>query len=237
MHLMVVGAHCGDAEAMAGALIARYTAAGHRATIVHMTRGEMGHPNLPPEAYAAQKEAEALAAARILGAGVRFLPFRDTELTPSEAPVLALCDLVRELGPHAVITHWRGGGHPDHDATHDIVQAALFRAALPAIRRPQPAHRVSGLFFAENWEDPHGFDPDTHVDVTASWDTYLEALQAYELFRPPGTQPITRFRFTDYYTALATVRGCLAGCQRAVALMRPRPALTTSGPWLPGFPG
>ena len=54
-HLMVIGAHAGDAENMAGALVLKHTRAGHRATIVHMTLGEAGHPTLDPEAYAVQR--------------------------------------------------------------------------------------------------------------------------------------------------------------------------------------
>ena len=36
-HLMVIGAHAGDAENMAGALVLKHTRAGYRASIVHMT--------------------------------------------------------------------------------------------------------------------------------------------------------------------------------------------------------
>ena len=67
--LMVVGAHAGDAENMAGATVLKHTRAGHQAIIVHMTLGEAGHPTLASEVYAEQREKEIQAAAVLLGAG------------------------------------------------------------------------------------------------------------------------------------------------------------------------
>ena len=42
-------AHCGDAEVMAGGIVAKYTRNGHKAFIVHLTAGEKGHRTLPPK--------------------------------------------------------------------------------------------------------------------------------------------------------------------------------------------
>ena len=54
---MVVGAHAGDAEIMAaGALVAKYTKAGHDAVLVHLTPGERDTKTLSPEEYAEQKD-------------------------------------------------------------------------------------------------------------------------------------------------------------------------------------
>ena len=52
--IMVIGAHAGDAEVMAGATVLKHTRAGHQAVIVHMTLGEAGHPTLSPAVYAEQ---------------------------------------------------------------------------------------------------------------------------------------------------------------------------------------
>ena len=47
VHIMAVGAHCADVEVASGLLIAKYTMAGHKATIVHLSPGEKGHRTLP----------------------------------------------------------------------------------------------------------------------------------------------------------------------------------------------
>ncbi len=79
--IMVVGAHAADCEIMAGAVVAKHTATGGEAVLVHMTLGERGHPSLPSEQYARQKQDEAQEAAARLRTRARFLPYRDGELT------------------------------------------------------------------------------------------------------------------------------------------------------------
>lgn len=232
-HIMVVGAHAGDAEIMAGLLVAKYTQAGHRATFVHLTLGEKGHPSLPPETYAAQKRQEAQEVAKRLGAEAVFLPYKDGELPLNDEVKYQLCDVIRERRPDVLITHWRGSIHPDHERASFITEGARFYAALPTIERALPAHPVRALWYAENWEDPYDFEVDTYVDVSDVFDLWVEAVTQYELF---GGQ-VSSFRYMDYYKALATLRGCLAGTRYAVGLMAPRGArLRRERAGLPGFP-
>ncbi|BAS28282.1 PIG-L deacetylase family protein [Limnochorda pilosa] len=232
-HIMVVGAHAGDGEIMAGLLVAKYTRAGHRATFVHLTPGEKGHPTLAPEAYAEQKRREAVEVDRRLGAETVFLPYKDAELPLNDEVKVALCDVIRERRPDILVTHWQGSIHPDHERAHFITEGARFFAALPAIQRALPAHGAWGLWYAENWEDPYGFEIDTYVDVSDVFDLWVDAVQGYELF---GGK-VSSFRYLDYYKALATLRGCLAGTRYAVGLMSPRGTnVRKEKAGLPGFP-
>lgn len=230
-HIMVVSAHCGDGEVMAGGIVAKYTKNGHNASIVHLTPGEKGHRGMPPEEYAEQKRQEATAAGEILGAEVRFLPYRDGELPLNDESKYALCDVIRELKPTVLLTHWRESIHKDHANTSYITEDARFYAAIPGIERPLPAHTAAGMFYCENWEDPYGYQPDIYIDITDVFDTYVRAMQAYELFRGG----ISTFRYIDYYKALAVTRGCLANCQYAQTLMRPRGTGVQRAPSIPGF--
>ena len=231
-HIMVVGAHCGDAEVMAGGIVAKYTRNGHKASIVHLTAGEKGHRTLPPEEYAEQKRREAQAAAEVLGADVYFLPYKDAELPVNDEVIYQLADLIRQVKPTIILTHWKESIHKDHTNTSLIAEDARFYAALPAIKRELPAHGAWGFFYCENWEDPYGYEPDIYVDISDVFDVYVEAMQQYELFRGG----ISSFRYIDYYKALAVMRGCLANCQYAQTLMRPRGANVQKGPAIPGYP-
>lgn len=230
--LMVIGAHAGDAENMAGAVVLKHTHAGHPATIVHMTLGEAGHPRLPPEEYAPQRQREAQEAARLMGARAIWLPYRDGELPVDEEVKLRVCDLIRQEKPALVLTHWKGSIHKDHAATFAIVQDALFYAALPSIRRELPAHRVRAVYYPENWEDMEGWRADIFLDTSDIWEEYLAALDAHELMRGG----ISSFRYRDYYDALGTVRGCLGGFRKAVALMSPGSWVRRMA-YLPGLEG
>lgn len=233
--VLAVGGHAADMEFTVGALIARYTRAGTRAVFLHATPGEMGHPRLSGAEYAIQKRDEAERAARILGAEARFLPYADASLPRNDEVAFQIADVIREVRPEVVITHWRGSFHSDHVNTHYNTERALFLAALPAVVREQPAHTPSTILYPENWEDMDGFDPDLFVDVDDVYEQWLEAADQYELFRGG----ISAFRYRDYYQALATMRGCLSGFTRAVALMRPREALISRVAGLPptGTPG
>ena len=218
LHLAVFGAHIFDAEVTTGAVIAKYTRAGHRATIVHMTPGEKGHPTLSPSEYEKQKVAETMASAEVLGCDVRIMPYKDGELPMNVETKLAVADVIRELKPDIVITHWNGSFHKDHINTHHNVVEGIFYAAVPGIKRELPAHGIKQLYFADNWEDKLDFETDVFVDVTDTYEIWLEAMSKHALFRGE----VSSFRYRDYYTGLSSVRGAIAGCDRAVAFMLPR---------------
>jgi LmbE family N-acetylglucosaminyl deacetylase len=220
--ILVVGAHAGDAENMAAAAVLKHTRAGFPAAILHLTLGEAGHPRLAPADYAEQRKREVAESARLMGAEAVWLPYPDGLLPVNEAVKFQVCDLIRQKKPAVILTHWRGSIHKDHVAAYDIVQDAVFYAALPAIRRngpggeDLPAHWARVLY-PENWEDMDGFRADLYLDVSEVWEAYLEVLRSHEFIRGG----ISTFRYFDYYAALGITRGCLAGKQRAVALMVP----------------
>jgi len=212
---MVVGAHAGDAENMAGAAILKHTRQGFSAIIVHMTLGEAGHPSLPASLYARQRMQEVQTSAERMGARTIWMNYPDGMLPVDEEVKLQLCDLIRLERPVVMLTHWKGSLHKDHIATHHIVQDAVFYAALPSLQRSHPSHRVSGIYYPENWEDMDGWRPDIFLDVSDVWDDYLVVLRSHELMRGG----VSSFRYLDYYDALGTVRGCLGGFRKAVAMM------------------
>ncbi len=228
---MVVGAHAGDAENMAGATILKHTIAGHQAFILHMTLGEAGHPTMTTDRYAEQRKQEVLASAKIMRATTQWFEYPDGRLPVNDEVKLQVCDLIRREQPTVILTHWKGSFHKDHIATHEIVRDAVFYAALPAIQRELPPFRVRAVYYPENWEDMEGWRADIYLDTTAIWKEYLEVLQCHEFIR--GN--ISTFRYLDYYNALGTVRGCLGGFSKAVALMVQPGSWVQRLPMLPGF--
>lgn len=215
--IMVIGAHAADAEIMGGAAILKHVAAGWRAVLVHATLGEKGHKTLTPEQYAAIKREEVARAAELLGATAETLPWGDGELPVSEEVQWAIADLIRKHRPDVILTHWKGSFHRDHRATYANVMESLFLARLPAFKREYPSHTGFKLYFAENWEDWDDFRPDVYLDVTDVWDRYVEAIHAYSLFRGE----VSSFPYEQWYRGCAELRGAMASCPRAVALMRP----------------
>ncbi|HEY9076295.1 MAG TPA: PIG-L family deacetylase [Anaerolineaceae bacterium] len=231
--IMVIGAHAGDAENMAGAAVLKHTRAGFSAFILHLTLGEAGHPSLPPAIYAEQRRQESLESARLMGAGVEWFDYPDGMLPVDETIKLRVCDVIRREKPAVILTHWKGSFHKDHVAAYEIVRDAIFYASLPAIQRSLPHHRVQAVYYPENWEDMEGWRADIYLDATEVWADYLAVLRSHEFIRGRPASP--GFRYLEYYDALGTTRGCLGGFGKAVALMVPPGSWIKKVSLLPGI--
>ena len=213
---MAIAAHPGDAFFAMGAPVAVAALSGGQGSLLSLSLGEKGSPSIPAEQYgAAQREASQKAAA-LLGAKTLFLSYPDGEIPINDEAKFAVCDLIRQVKPSTIVTHWKGSWHKDHRACSDIVEDAIFYAGLPALVRKQPVHAIRKLFFADNWEDAAGFVPDTYLDITPVFDRWLNACNAFPMWRGENG-----FRYNDYYGSLAVVRGCLSNFKQAVALMSP----------------
>lgn len=212
--VLAIGAHAGDMELTAGALLIKQHKLGDRVVILHMTLGEGGNPKLSPAVYGAQKRWEALAADSVIGAEAIFAPYRDGEIPNDEAARKYVADIIRQVKPTYVITHWSHSIHKDHANTSAIVQDAVLLASLEGVVTGHPAHRgVRGVYYAENWEDAEGFAPYVFYGVKDELDQWRSAVTKYEFV---GGK-ISSFPYLDYYTALATVRGAVSGKGRAIA--------------------
>jgi LmbE family N-acetylglucosaminyl deacetylase len=169
---------------------------------------------MTPQAYGEQKRREAEAAARVLGAQPIFAPYRDGELPDTEDVRRYVADVIRQVKPTHIITHWGNSIHKDHAATHAIVNDAVLLASLEGVVTSHPRHRgVRGIYYAENWEDPEKFKPYLYVDVSDELETWKEAVTQYQFIKGG----ISSFPYLEYYEALARVRGAEAGKRYAVA--------------------
>jgi LmbE family N-acetylglucosaminyl deacetylase len=212
--VLAVGAHAGDVELTSGALLVKQRQLGDRVVILHLTLGEGGNPRLAPERYAAQKRREATEAGEVIGAEIVFGPFHDGELPDDDATRRYVADVIRQVKPTYVITHWKESIHKDHAATSRIVSDAVLLASLEGVHTEHPPHRgVRGVWYAENWEDAVGFQPYISVDVTDAMGRWREAVTRYEFVRGG----IADFRYLEYYEALSVVRGAVARKGRAEA--------------------
>ncbi len=205
---LAVGAHAGDMEITCGAVLSKHSRAGDRVVLLHLTPGERGNPRLTPEQYGAQKKHEAEAAAKDLGAEVMFGAFRDGELPDDEHARRYVADVIRQVRPTYIITHWRHSIHRDHTAAHNVTVDAVLLASLPGVQSAFPAHRgVRRVLFAENWEDREGFSPFVYVDVSDAVEIWKKAATRYEFIRGG----ISSYPYLEYYKALLKVRGAESG--------------------------
>jgi LmbE family N-acetylglucosaminyl deacetylase len=199
--ILAVGAHAGDMELTAGALLAKQAMAGDRVVLVHLSLGEAGNPKMSREDYGKQKRNEAVAAAKALGAEVIFGPYQDALIPRGDEAVRWLAGVISKVKPSHIITHWKNSIHRDHALVYQIVNDAVLLASVEGTRG------VKGPYYAENWEDPEGFRPYLYFDVTAGFEAWKKAVTQYQFVRGG----IAGFPYLDYYESLARVRGAEAG--------------------------
>jgi len=206
--VLAIGAHAGDMEVAAGALLATQSKAGARVVFLHLTLGEGGNPSLSTEQYGKQKRQEAEAAAKAIRAEVMFGPYKDGELPDDQASRQYVASIIRKVKPAYVITHWKAGIHRDHVAAHAIATDAVLLASLPGAVGDEPPHRgVRMVLFTENWEDKERFSPYVYVDVSGALDDWEKCVTQYEFIRGG----ISKFPYHEYYKALLRVRGAEGG--------------------------
>jgi LmbE family N-acetylglucosaminyl deacetylase len=206
--LLVVGAHALDAEVMAGAVAAAAAARGWHVALLHLTRGERGHPDKPLDIFGEQLTREMAQAAQILGVDQEW-PGIPAPLPPPEEIWSTIAMVIKRHRPDVLITHWRGSWHPSHVRAHEAVLAAVQNVTAPP-----------GVLFAENCEDLTGFQASRFVLIDSVYDRWLEALNAYELFRLSLPESYSGgIPYWAYYTAAARVRGLQAELQLAQAFM------------------
>src|ERR1041384_6352180 len=214
--IMAIAAHPGDGLFTMGAAVARQIERGGTGVFVSLSLGERGAPkNIPVNQYGEMQREATEKAARLLGAQTGFLGYPDAEIPFNEESTLRVCDVLRDQKPEIVITHWNGSWHKDHQNCHLIVHDAVFYSDLATLERKRPAHTVSKVYYADNWEDATNFLPDTYLDIEPVMDKWLQACDFFPMWR--GQTGF--FRYNDYYSSLATMRGCLSGFKHAVALM------------------
>jgi LmbE family N-acetylglucosaminyl deacetylase len=195
----------------AGPTLAKMALEGDRAIIVACTYGERGHPRLSPDEYRVQKVREGEEFAAGIGAEFRVLDYSDGFLPDDDEAANQLADIIRAEKPEIIITHWTKSIHRDHERAAILAERARFLASLP-VDSPLGRHGVSQFLHADNWEDAEDFVPDLYVPIPEEafqrWRTAIQG-QAFARGETYG------FRYIDYYEAMMTAKGCLAGVERA----------------------
>ncbi|MSO27635.1 MAG: PIG-L family deacetylase [Candidatus Nanopelagicales bacterium] len=188
--VLVITAHPDDVDFGAAGTIAGWVAHGIAVTYCIITDGDAGgaDPTVPRGEIAGIRQAEQRAAGAVLGVSdIRFLGYRDGELTVSHDLRRDLSRIIRQVRPQRVLMqspdrNWKRiySSHPDHLAAGE---AAIF-AIYPDARNPF-AHTAllqdEGL---ADWAVPEVWvmgspTPNHYVDVTDKFDFKLAALHAH----------------------------------------------------------
>ncbi|HVB39740.1 MAG TPA: PIG-L family deacetylase [Terriglobales bacterium] len=177
MKILAVGAHPDDVEFGCAPLLVQETQAGSAVKLLVLSRGEAGSVGTPD-----QREAEARAAAALMGAEIEFMNIRGDcylDATPSNA--LRLAAELRRYQPQIVLApNPTPNQHPDHAAAGRLMRDAcrLARYAGLAELKMHPAHKIGHLYFYDITQ--HGVrPPDLVIDISSVADVWKNVMNCH----------------------------------------------------------
>ncbi|WP_308916534.1 PIG-L deacetylase family protein [Jannaschia sp. LMIT008] len=206
--VLVVAAHSDDEALGCGGTIARHAGAGDRVRLLFLTDGVGARG----DGGAAPRRDAARAAAAVLGAAdVVQLDFPDNRID-----AVPLLDVVQAIegaagAPDLIYTHHGGDLNVDHRICH--------RAVLTAFRpmSGSPVRAILGFEVASSTEwafgTPDPFQPQHFVDIAATLDAKMRALDCYAAEMRDFPHP----RSARALRALAEWRGASVGLAAAEA--------------------
>ena len=221
--VLAMAAHRDDVEQTCGGTMLKMCAQGYRTAILDMTRGEAG-----TRGSAAEREAEAKAAAAILGVSWRdALDIPDGDVENTYANRLKIVEVLRRVRPRVVILPYWTGRHPDHYTTSTLGYEACFLAGLAKVDTGLPPHRPFKILYASLYADVR---PSFVVDITPYIEDRHRALMAYTsqyanqdqgsgLFVPEEEIRERTFAMARHYGLLAGVRYAEPFVQKEVGLV------------------
>lgn len=193
MNVLVIAPHPDDETIGPGGTICLHTERGDRVAVAFLTSGELGLTRLPREEAWRVREAEAEAAARILGiAALSFLRRPDWYVGDGvDEAAAALRPVLEREAPEVVYLPHDREWHPDHRAA-----LAVVRSALRVGTGGGPVLRTY-----EVWTPLSEYD--RVEDVTTVMARKLRAIRGY-------TSQLEAFRYDRAVRGLGQYRGALA---------------------------
>ena len=189
--VLVVTAHPDDVDFGASGTVAQWVAKGIEVTYCVITDGDAGgfDPDVPRSEIPRIRRAEQVAAAAAVGVtDVRFLGYKDGELTVTHGLRRDISRVIRQVRPERMLIqtperNWERipASHPDHMAAGE----AAIQSVYPDARNPFAHTSLLGDEGLEAWTVQEvwvmGHPRFTHyVDITETFPRKLDALRAHE---------------------------------------------------------
>ena len=202
---LVVTAHPDDVDFGAAGTVATLVARGVEVSYCIITDGDAGgfDPTVPRSEIPRIRHAEQRAAAALVGVtDVRFLAYRDGELTVSHDLRRDISRVIRQVRPQRVITqsperNWDRiqASHPDHLAAGE----ATMQAVYPDARNPFAHISLLADEGLEEWTVAEIWlmatpAPTTYVDITDVLELKLKAIGAHASQLPDRAEMEERVR-------------------------------------------
>ena len=221
--VLAIAAHRDDVEQTCGGTLLKLRAQGTRTAILDLTRGEAG-----TRGSSAEREAEAAAAARILGVAWReALDIPDGRVENTYENRVKIVRVLRRVRPRVVILPYWTGRHPDHYAASTLGYEACFLSGLAKLETGASPQRPFKIVYASLYADVRPsfvvdispFIEERHRALTAYTSQYANQAAGSGLFVPEKEIRERTFAEARHYGLLGGVRYAEPFVQKEVGLV------------------
>ena len=203
LHIICAGAHPGDPEFGCGGTMAKFSKAGHKVTLLYLTRGEAGDPTKTYEESAAIRTKEAEVACAALNVTPHFVGQIDGNTVLSNQTNEHMMKIIASEKPDLVFTQWPIDTHPDHQVT-----------GLTTLNAWSKMEKNFDLYFYEvnTGSETMSFVPTDYVDITLFRDLKKVAMFAHKTQDPVNT-------YNAFFQQMEDFRGLESGVKAAEAFI------------------
>ncbi len=219
INILAIAAHPDDVELGAAGTLITHRDRGFTIGVIDLTRGEMG-----TRGTAEQRDAEALAAAEVMGLSIRDnLGFADSYFANDAEHQIQVIRKLRQYTPDIVITNAPYDRHPDHGRGAELVEESCFKSGLTKIEtlddegNTQKPWRPKKILFCIQ---STSLTPNFFMDITEAQERKMNAIRCYktQFFDPNSKEPqtyISKPEFMDMVAARALEYGHRIGVKYA----------------------
>lgn len=174
-----IGAHPDDLEIFCGGTLVRFFQEGWQTVMACVCAGDKGGTIKEKGLLAETRKKEAKAAAEIAGAQSIILGFPDSEIKPGKNLRFKIIDLIREVKPDVVITHFPEDYHADHNVVAAEVTSSIYISSSAGFKtKYKPVVSIPVLYYMETMAGVN-FIPTEYVDITETMDKKAEMLKRH----------------------------------------------------------
>jgi LmbE family N-acetylglucosaminyl deacetylase len=209
VNILVFGPHPDDIEFGCAPILIQEVERNNRVKMVVLSRGEAGTSGTPEE-----REQEARAAAKVIGAEVDFLDFGgDCHIAFRPENSIRLAEEIRKERPRIVLApNPSENQHPDHVAVSHLVRDACRLARYGGLTelRHLPPHKIGSLLYY-NITAHLGRVPDIVIDVSSVAAKWEAAMRCH-------SSQIASKSYLDLQMTAARALGLVIGADLAIGL-------------------
>ena len=179
--VLAITAHPDDMEICCAGTLLKCKERGDRVVVCHLSNGDLGHVEIPPDELGRIRIEEAKRSGAIGGFEVIWGGFTDLEIYEnSKESRDKVVDLIRRVDPDFIITHDPNDYMSDHTAVSKLVFDAGFAASVPHYATDcETVAKVTPIYYMDTASGIN-FIPTEYVDITDVMETKMKMVVCHE---------------------------------------------------------